>query len=73
MTMLEKFVAFARDLPADRLASLEEVLAELMASYSASDDLTPEELAELDRRVAEENPEYADPEEIAAIFGKKFG
>jgi hypothetical protein len=72
MTMLEKFVAFAEKLPPERLESLEQVLEDLMAAYSA-DDLTPEEIAETDRRLAEKNPEYADPEDIAAIFGKKFG
>ena len=72
MTMLEKFLAFAKELPPERLESLEEVLEDLMTAYSA-DDLTPEEIAETDRRLAEKNPEYAEPDKIAAIFGKKFG
>jgi hypothetical protein len=72
MTMLEKFLAFARELPADKLESLEEALEHIMASYSNDHDFTSEELAELDRRAADENPEYADPDSIAAIFGKKF-
>tara|TARA_R110002124_G_scaffold42459_4_gene130592 strand:- start:380 stop:604 length:225 start_codon:yes stop_codon:yes gene_type:complete len=72
MTMLEKFMAFAKDLPADRLESVEEVLAALMETYSDKYDLTADQLAEMDRRVAEENPEYASQEAITAIFGKPF-
>ena len=63
MTMLEKFMAFAKGLPADRLESVEEVLAVLMESHSEKYDLTADQLAELDRRVAEERPEFSDPEE----------
>ena len=72
MTMLEKFMAFAKALPADRLESVEEVLAALMETYSDKYDLTADQLAEMDRRVAEENPEYASQEAITAIFGKPF-
>ena len=48
--MLEKFMAFAKGLPADRLESVEEVLAALMESHSDKYDLTADQLAELDRR-----------------------
>ena len=72
MTKLETFVAFARDLPEDRLAALEQMLDDLMRQIAGDDEFTPEELAELDRRAAENDPEYADPDEIAAIFGKNF-
>ncbi|MEE9433361.1 MAG: hypothetical protein V3V15_03890 [Sphingorhabdus sp.] len=53
MTMLEKFVSFAKHLPADRLESVEASLAALMESYSEKYDLTKAELAEIDRRAAE--------------------
>lgn len=72
MTMLDKFIAFASALPADQRESVEESLAALMESLSAEFDFTSEELAELDRRVAEPNPEFADPAAIAKIFGKPF-
>ena len=72
MTMLEKFMAFAKGLPADRLESVEEVLAVLMESHSDKYDLTADQLAELDRRVAEERPEFSDPEDITQLFGKPF-
>lgn len=72
MTMLDKFIAFASALPADQRESVEESLAALMESLSAEFDFTSEELAELDRRVAEPNPEFADPAAITKIFGKPF-
>lgn len=72
MTMLEKFMAFAKGLPADRLESVEEVLAALMESHSEKYDLTTEQLAEVDRRVAEERPEFSDPKDITKLFGKPF-
>jgi hypothetical protein len=43
-----------------------------MESDSPEFDLTPDELAELDRRMADPHPEYADPKDIAAIFGTTF-
>ena len=73
MTILEKFVAFAEGLPEDRRQAFEELLADLMAGESSDGEFTPEELAELDRRMADPNPEYADPKDIAAIFGTTFG
>lgn len=72
MTTIEKFVHFAQSLPSDRLASIEAALAELMESYSDSYALTPSELAEAEKRMAEDDPEYASPEAISAIFGKSF-
>jgi hypothetical protein len=72
MTMLDKFIAFASALPDDQRESVEESLAALMESLSAEFDFTPEELAELDRRVAEPNPKFSDPDDITKIFGKPF-
>ena len=72
MTMLDKFLSFAKALPADRLESMEESLAALMKSYSAEYGFTASELAEIDRRVAEDRPQYAAPEAIEKLFGKTF-
>jgi len=72
MTMLEKVIAFAEALPADRREAVEETLAALMESWSAEYDFTPKELAELDRRVAEPRAQYSDPSDITRIFGKPF-
>jgi hypothetical protein len=72
MTVLDKFLSFAKALPADQLESVEESLAALMESMSAEHDFTPAELAELEARSTDPNPEFADPAAIAKIFGKPF-
>lgn len=72
MTVLETFLSFARGLPADRLQSVEAALAALMDAYSDRYAFTDAEMAELDRRVAEPKPAFADSAEIAALFGKPF-
>lgn len=72
MTVLDKFLSFAKALPADQLESVEESLAALMESMSPQYDLTAAELADLESRMAEPNPEFSDPADIARIFGKPF-
>lgn len=72
MTVLEKFVSFVKRLPAEQLGSLEANLADLMASYSEEFALTDEEISEIDKRIADPNPQFASQEEIVAIFGKPF-
>lgn len=72
MTMLETFVSFAKGLPADRLQSVEAALAALMESYSERYGFTDSEMTELNRRVAEPKPAFADPAEIATLFRKPF-
>lgn len=58
-------MAFARALPSDRRESVEESLAARMESFSEKYDFTPEQMAELDRRVAEKRPEFAAEEDIS--------
>jgi len=41
-------------------------------SSSKEYELTPEQLAEIKKRMAEKNPEYSSEEAITAIFGKPF-
>ena len=72
MTMLETFLSFAKGLPADRLQSVEAALAALMETYSEQHAFTQNELSELDRRVAEPTPAFADPADVTALFGKPF-
>jgi hypothetical protein len=72
MTVLDQFIAFANALPKEQLASVEESLAAMMDSLAPEHDFTQSELAELERRVAEPNPEYSDPDAITRIFGKPF-
>ncbi len=72
MTVLETFMTFAKRLPEDRLRSVEDALAALMATYSDQHEFTATELDVLDQRVAEPHPSFADPEEIARLLGKPF-
>lgn len=72
MTMIDKFLTFTKRLPSDQLESVDAALAALMESYSSDYDFTATELAELDKRVANPRPKYADPAKIEAIFGKPF-
>jgi hypothetical protein len=72
MTVLENFIAFASALPTDQRESVEEALAALMESLSAEYDFTPAELTEIERRVADPNPQFADPAAITKLFGKPF-
>lgn len=71
MTILEKFVAFAEQLPAARRDEIEAALAALMDSYSSEYQFAPDELAELDRRVAEPHPRYSSSEEIDALLQRR--
>lgn len=72
MTVLEKFMSFARQLPADRLRSVEEALAAVMETYSEEYDFTDAERRVLDQRVAEARPCFSDPADIAKLLGKPF-
>ena len=68
MTILEKFMAFAEGLPESRRHEVEEILSGIMAA--ADGELSPEQLVELDRRMADPNPEYATEEEVEAFFAR---
>lgn len=73
MTIFEKFAEFAERLPKTRRREIEELLADLMAGEDTAAGFSADELAELERRMADPNPQYADPKDIAAIFGTTFG
>ena len=66
MSVLKKFVAFAEALPADRRREVDEILAVMMDSGSLGDEFTSEEIAELDRRVADEPDDWIDEETFRA-------
>ena len=71
MTKIDEFARFMAGLPADSARSVETVLDAIMATYADNAEYSAEELAELDRRIAEPKPEYASADEVAAIFGKQ--
>ena len=66
MSVIEKFVAFTETLPEDRLREIEDLLESIMGSNPLDNEFTPEEIAELDRRVAEEPDEWIDEETFRA-------
>ena len=68
MSVLEKFVAYAEALPDEQRLEIDELLESIMVAELPEFELTQEELAETLRRLADPNPEYADPAEIEAIF-----
>ena len=70
MTMIDRFVAFTKGLSGDRLDSIEEALADLMASYSDDDTLSSDELQELGRRLANPRPRYANALNVEKLLGK---
>ena len=72
MTILETFLSFTRGLPEDRRAAMEATLAALMESYSGDHEFALAELDEIERRLADPAPKFADPAEIAQLFGKPF-
>jgi hypothetical protein len=72
MTVIDRFLSFTRELSAENRASVEEGLAALMDSYSERYAFTPDELSEIDHRLAEPKPEFASAQEVAALFGKPF-
>ena len=68
MTILEKFIAFAERLPAASREEIEAALTALMDSHAREYDFSPEELAELDRRVAEPRSGFADSDEVDRLL-----
>ena len=70
MTVLDSFLSFARRLPADRLESVEAVLATLMDSHDEATAFTSAELGELDRRLAEPRPRFAEQSAVDGLLGR---
>lgn len=72
MTSIDQFVAFAKALPLDRRAPVEEALDAIMATYAGDAHFGAAELAELDRRLAETKPQYSSARDIENLLGKPF-
>ena len=73
MSVLESFVAFAEALPQDRRREIDEILSDLMSSDIVDTGFTSEELADLDRRCAEEPTEWIDEKTFRARLRQLFG
>lgn len=72
MTLIDQFIAFAKALPTDQRAPVEDALGLIMATYSGDAEFSASELAELDRRLAAAKSEYASASDIADLLGKPF-
>ena len=73
MTMLDRFIAFAKDAPADLRESIDNAMGAIIATHAGDGEFDESELAILDQRLAEPKPEYAAQETIAELLGKPFG
>ena len=69
MTILERFMAFAVGLPAERRAEIEKRLAEIMVR-EVDGEQGPGQPAGLNRRIADPEPLYATTEEVEAFFAR---
>lgn len=72
MTVLDSFIAFASSLPPDQREAMDDALKALMEQLSGESDFSPAEMAEIGRRLAEPDPEFAAQADITRIFGKPF-
>ena len=74
MTKLDLVLTRIRQLPPDKQEAM-AVEMEFMLDHDEDESslLTDEQRAELDRRLADPNPEYIPHEEVVAEFEKKYG
>ena len=75
MTKLEHFFKRAMALPEDRKKDLEDCLERLEPAFFSPPhdwELSPEQTAELKRRLADPNPVYASQADVEALFGRTF-
>ena len=67
MSVIEKFVVFTETLPEARLREIEDLLESIMGPDLPDEEFTSEEIAELDRRVAQQSDgEWIDEETFRA-------
>ena len=72
MTKLDLVLERIRQLPQDRQDAIATDLEILLKDEDTS-PLTPEQWAELERRLADPNTTYISHEELVAEFEKKYG
>ena len=75
MTKIEHFFERAMALPDEQKKDLEECLDKLETAFFPPPDdweLSPEQEAELKRRLADPNPTYASQADVEALFGRTF-
>ena len=65
--LLEKAIAEIRKLPASRQDEAAEILLEMATQEASEYQLSPEQVADLEQRLAEP-PNYASDEEVERLF-----
>ncbi len=73
MTKLDQVIERIRQLPQERQDWLADEMEFILRDDAEGDFLTPEQRAELNRRVAEPATEYIPHDEVVAFFEKKYG
>ena len=74
MKMLQTFKEFAEALPVERHPEVEAALSDLLIQLSNPEggELSKDQEAELDRRLADPNPTVVPADEIFAEFGRRM-
>jgi len=72
MTTIEKLALLVDNVPKDRQADFQAALSKVMQMFTTDIELSPEQEAEIERRLADLSPRYATEAEMTAIFGKPF-
>ena len=66
---LDEAIARVKALPDDRQREAAELLFEFIANEHSDAYLTPEQIAEIERRMLDDGP-YASDEEVRAVFDR---
>lgn len=67
---LEKAIAEARNLPEDRQEQIGQWISDFVEQERSTMTLSAEQIAEVERRLANPNPVFATDEQMAAFFAK---
>ena len=66
---LDEAIARVKALPDERQQEIAELILEILADELPDADLTPEQIAEIERRMSDDEP-YATEEEVRATFDR---
>ena len=66
---LDEAIARVKELPENRQREAAELLFELIGNEQPDAYLTPEQIAEIERCMSDDEP-YASDEEVRAVFGR---
>jgi putative addiction module component (TIGR02574 family) len=66
---LDEVIARVKELPDDEQQQIAELILEILANQQPDAYLTPEQIAEIERRMSDDEP-YATEEEVRAVFDR---